>query len=253
MEELNIGAIIQARMNSTRFPGKIKEKFGETSLLETCIKSIKISKSVRKIIIATTENSEDDWIESLNDEKNNIFVFRGDENDVLSRYMHAINKFNLDIVVRITADDPFKPPWLMDKLVKIIISDQYDYASNTIDPSYPEGLDIEVFTKKAITKASKYGKKISEREHVTPYIWKNPKIFKCYSEKIKNNLSWARLTIDYKEDLERLRNIWIYLGEAVYKKEFLKRFLVDNYLINLSKSEKIRNEGYYKTLKEDKN
>ena len=232
--------VIQARMNSTRFPGKIKENFGENSLLETCIKSIKFSKSIEKIIIATTKNREDDWIENLNDAENNIFIFRGDEKDVLSRYIHAINEFNLDIVVRITADDPFKPAWLIDKLVKIIISNQYDYASNTIDPSYPEGLDIEVFTKKALIKADKYGKKTSEREHVTPYIWKNPNIFKCYSEKIKNNLSWARLTIDYKEDMERLKNIWIYLGEEVYKKEFLNRFLVDNYLISLSKSEKIR-------------
>ena len=180
-----------------------------------------------------------------------IFVFRGDEKDVLSRYVLSTKKHQVDIVVRITADDPFKPPWVIDRLIKYIIDGKYDYASNTIEPTFPEGLDVEVFTSEALLKADKYAKKNSEREHVTPYIWKNSSIFNCYSEIAESDLSWARLTIDYKEDLERLRKIWIYAGDLVYRKEFLDKLLSDNYLITLAKSTKRRNEGYHISLKGD--
>tara|TARA_B100000212_G_C27265048_1_gene486170 strand:- start:41 stop:802 length:762 start_codon:yes stop_codon:yes gene_type:complete len=251
MEKIKIGAVIQARMNSSRYPGKIKEIFGNKTLLETVVDSVNRSKSIQTIIIATTKNKEDDWIEVFFKNYKNVFVFRGDENDVLLRFALAIEKYNLDIVVRITADDPFKPSWLIDELINCLLLNNYDYASNTIQPSFPEGLDIEVFTSKALFKANKCAKKASEREHVTPYIWKNSSIFNCHSEIFKKNLSWARLTIDYKEDLERLQKIFNYLGDNIYSKEILNRFLDDNYLINLAKSQKMRNEGYHKSLKGD--
>ena len=251
MGKMKIAAIIQARMNSSRFPGKIKQIFETKTLLETCIDAINHSNFIQKIIIATTANKEDDWIESFFKKSENIYVFRGDEKDVLSRYVLSMKKYQIDIVVRITADDPFKPPWLIDQLIRYIIKGKYDYASNTIEPTFPEGLDVEVFTSQALLKADKFAKKNSEREHVTPYIWKNSSIFNCYSEIAESDLSWARLTIDYKEDLERLRKIWMYAGDLVYKKEFLDKLLIDNYLITLAKSSKMRNEPYHKSLKAD--
>ena len=251
MGKMKIAAIIQARMNSSRFPGKIKQIFETKTLLETCIDAVNRSNFVHKIIIATTTNKEDDWIESFFKNCKNIFVFRGDEKDVLSRYVLSMKKHQIDIVVRITADDPFKPPWLIDQLIRYVIDGKYDYASNTIEPTFPEGLDVEVFTSEALLKADKFAKKNSEREHVTPYIWKNNSIFNCYSEIAESDLSWARLTIDYKEDLERLKKIWMYAGDLVYKKEFLDKLLIDNYLITLAKSSKMRNEGYHISLKAD--
>ena len=246
-------AIIQARMNSSRFPSKIKKNLGGKTLLEFCIKGVKLANLVDKIIIATTNNHSDDWIENHFGNQKDIFVFRGKENDVLSRFRQAAEKYNVEVIVRITADDPFKPPWLINKLIKKVREENFDYASNTIKPSYPEGLDVEVFSIQALTRASENASLNSEREHVTPFIWKNTDKFNCYSDVLKDDLSWARLTIDYEDDLQRMKKIWLRYGENMYKKDILKRFLEDKYLEELSKSSKNRNEGYYSSLKQENN
>ena len=224
-------AIVQARMNSSRFPFKIKEKIGEKTLLETCLKGVRMAKLIDKIIIATTNNNSDDWIEEHFCSQEDIFVFRGEEKDVLTRFKMAAEKYNVEIIVRITADDPFKPPWLINKLIKKVRNENFDYASNTINPTYPEGFDIEVFTINALTNAFENVNLDSEKEHVTPYIWKNLDKFDCYIEKLQNDLSWARLTVDYQEDLERINKIFQKNSEN-YNNNMVKKFLKKKYLMS---------------------
>ena len=251
MEAVKVAAIIQARTNSTRFPGKINQKIGNKTLLEMCIDSAKLAEEIDLVIIATTNNEDDTWIRDKFHKLNEIVVFEGDENDVLSRFVLAARKYNVDIITRLTSDDPFKPPWLIDKLVRKVKQNNLDYASNTLNPTFPEGLDIEVFSRNALEKANKLSEKPSEREHVTPYIWNHPLEFRCFSEVIENDLSWARLTVDYPSDLDRMREIWKILGSSALSEKILNFLQTNNYLINLAKTKILRNEGYYKSIKED--
>jgi spore coat polysaccharide biosynthesis protein SpsF len=252
-EILNL-AIIQARMGSTRFPDKILREIIKIPLLEHIIYRVKNAKCVNNVIIATTVNKKDNilikWLK-----ENNYLYYRGSEDDVLDRFYQTAKMFpEYKNIIRITADDPFKDPEVIDKIFEKFIEENVDYASNTIEPSYPEGLDIEIFTFKALEIAWKYAKLKSEREHVTPYIWKNPKKFSLYSYKNTQNLSFYRWTIDYLEDFEFTKKIF----EELYPKK--KLFLMEDILNLFQTNSNIkprttkdiqRNEGYLKSLKND--
>ena len=169
----NIVAIIQARNGSTRLKNKImKEVVHGKSLIDIVVKRAIKTSLVDFIVVATTTNSEDDCLAQWCNDKD-IKVFRGSETNVLDRYYKCAVKYNADTIVRITADDPFKDPQVNDYAIKLLIDNKYDYVSNTINPSYPEGLDVEVFTFVALKSAYENATLESEKEHVTPYIWKN--------------------------------------------------------------------------------
>ncbi len=211
-------AIIQARMGSERLPNKTLELIENKPMLQHIIERIKKSKFIDQILIATTTNPKDDKIEEFS-RTNNIDIYRGDENDVLDRYYQAAKLSNASIIVRVTADDPFKDPLVTDETIEAILSNkEIDYVSNTIYPTYPEGIDIETFRFRALEKAWKEAKEKQEREHVTPYIWKNPYIFKIQNMKYKENISNLRWTVDYEEDLEFTREIYrkLYNGENIF-------------------------------------
>ena len=246
-----IGAIIQARTGSTRLPQKIKNNIGGKNILERCIEASYRCKSIDQIIIATTNKIEDDWIDNQFHNKNKVRVYRGSINDVLSRYAKASSIYKLDYIVRLTADDPFKPSWLIEKLINLTIKNNLDYASNTIKATFPVGLDIEIISKRALDLAFNNAILFSEREHVTPYIWKNLESFKYHSEELRNDYSWARLTIDYEEDLQRIKKLFDIYGENLNSKAIFE--ILDNQK-NLKKffiSNKTRNEGYNKSIDKD--
>ena len=228
---MNIGIIIQARMGSTRFPGKVLKKIEDKSLIELQIKRLQNSKKTKNIIIATSVNSLDDPIEKLCNEIR-IPCYRGSEDNVLERYYHAAEHYELDVIIRSNGDCPFIDSLEIDKLIDIweINYPKYDYITNILEETFPLGMHIEIVSKIALETAMKESTTKEEREHVTPYIYRNPNKFKILNITNQENLSSYRWTIDYPEDFE-------------FVKEIYKRFGTNNSsfsmneIINLMKSE----------------
>ena len=249
---MKIGAIIQVRTGSTRFKDKVFAELEEKPLLWHVIDRIKKSKHLQEVIIATTTNEGDNAIEDFAEEYN-IKLLRGSEDNVLDRFYQAAKKFEIDVIIRVTADDPFKDPKVIDKAIDIFLKEGYDYVSNTVKPTYPEGIDIEVFSFSALEKAWKEADKISEKEHVTPYIWKNPNLFKSFNFEYKEDLSNLRWTIDYKEDYQFAKEIYERLykeGEIFYMEDILELLEREPELAKINQGI-VRNEGYFKSIKKD--
>ncbi len=218
---MNVVAIIQARTGSTRLPSKIFLDLCGNSLLFHVIDRLKPSKFINKIVVATTTASNDDKIQDWAID-NNVDCFRGSEENVLERYYFAAKKFNANIVVRITADDPFKDYRMIDNAIMILKDGNYDFVCNNNPVSYPEGLDVEVISMDALCQS--YAKSTSkfEQEHVTQYIHKNKDKFKIYNLKNDKDLSYYRWTIDTKEDYIFTKEIYNFL----YKKD--RMFLTED-------------------------
>jgi glutamate-1-semialdehyde 2,1-aminomutase len=200
-----ITAIIQARMNSTRFPGKVMKKINNLPLIDILIKRLINSRKIEKIVVATTKSESDDLL--VNHVKNLGYnIFRGSEDDVLDRYYQTAKAFHSDIIIRITADCPLIDPWLVDKIIEEYANLKVDYLSNTLDPTFPDGLDIEVFSFKVLEDAWHMAKPGYSREHVTPFI-KESKKFKCLNYSNKIDFSKERWTVDEPEDYIVIKNI----------------------------------------------
>jgi spore coat polysaccharide biosynthesis protein SpsF len=220
-----IAAIVQARMGSTRLPGKTMADICGKPLLEHVIERVKHSKLISEIIVATTDKKKDDKIVELC-KKLGIKCYKGSENNVLDRYYQCVKEFRADIIVRITADNPFVDPEVTDKIIKVFLGDgNFDYVSNTVKPTYPEGINAEVFTFSALAKAWKEAKKPTDKEHVTPYMWNNPEVFKIQNIENDIDLSYMRWTLDTKEDMNFIKEIY----KRLYKpgKIFLMRDILD--------------------------
>ena len=218
-----VAAIIQARLGSTRLPKKCLKTILNKSLLEHIVFRIKKCKTIDTIIIATTELKEDDQIIDLA-KKMNINYFRGQVNNVLDRYYNAAKNNSIDTIVRITADDPFKDPNIIDQIVGFYKKNSFDYVSNTIKPTYPIGIDVEVFSFLALEKAWNYANDSDDLEHVTLYILKNQNKFKVKNIKNKIDLSSLRWTIDTAEDFLMAKRVY----EELYHNN--KFFLMDDIL-----------------------
>tara|TARA_B100001093_G_C26723269_1_gene968796 strand:- start:515 stop:1255 length:741 start_codon:yes stop_codon:yes gene_type:complete len=211
-----ISLIIQARVGSTRLPGKVLKKIGDKTILEFLIDRVRLSKTIDQIIIATSNNPSDEKIVKLC-QKLNTNCFIGDEKNVLRRYHDCALKYKATTIIRVTSDCPFIDPLLIDEMLLNYSRENCDYMSNTTPPEcslWPDGSDIEIFSLDALKKSYKECKDEKEREHVTFYIWKNKKTnFKILRFKNKKNLSKFRFTVDYKEDLDVARKIFNYLQE----------------------------------------
>lgn len=202
-----IGVVIQARMGSTRLYGKTMTMIEEQPLLYYSVQRAKRAKYINNVVVATTQSVEDDIIQKWCYE-NQVDYIRGSEDDVLDRYYQAAKTYGLDIIVRITSDCPFVDPNIIDMLSTLLINFNYDYISNRWRTrSWPHGLDVEVFTFKALEKAWLEAKSDHQREHVTPYILENPEIFKIREVPLERDLSHIRLTVDYVEDMEFVKAV----------------------------------------------
>ncbi|MCP4157904.1 MAG: NTP transferase domain-containing protein, partial [bacterium] len=164
-------AIIQARTGSTRLPGKVFLKLKGKPLIWHVVERLKGSREIDGILLATTENPNDQKLETWAVE-HDVPVFRGSEADVLSRYYHAAQSVEAGTIVRITADDPFKDHQVMDRIIRFYRENQLDFAYNNNPATYPEGLDVEVFSFEALEKAHRESKEPFEREHVTQYFYR---------------------------------------------------------------------------------
>ena len=198
-------AIVQARMGSTRLPGKVMKKVNGKSLIEILFHRLSNSKKLDKIILATSKNSEDDSLAQMI-EKLGFDVFRGSENDVLNRYFEAAKKYQPQTIVRITGDCPIIDPSIIDEAISSFEEENADYASNTDPPTYPDGLDVEVFSFNSLMKANESARTPHEREHVTPFLRANRNLKKVNVSN-DNDLSNERWTVDEPEDMLVIQNI----------------------------------------------
>ena len=244
-----IGCIIQARMGSSRRPGKIMKKInGDTPMLKFQLDQLEFSKNIDQIIIATTTLEPDNLIVDFC-KKNNLECFRGESKDVLDRYYKCAKKFKLSIIVRITSDNPLIDPTIVDHVISRFIDSDYDYMSTEVKKS-PLGFAVEVFTFKSIKKAWEEAKLPSEHEHVTPYFYKNPDKFKIESVSQEKDLSHIRCTVDTEYDFKLIEKIISKIQtRPIHLDHILDLFSKDTNLLEINKH--VKHDGYARSLKED--
>ncbi|MBM9577341.1 aminotransferase class III-fold pyridoxal phosphate-dependent enzyme [Leptospira sp. 201903070] len=203
---MKVLAIVQARMGSTRFPNKVMQLIEGKPLIGLLLDRLLLSKKIEQVVVATSVDSKNDTLVSFLNQKG-ISYFRGNENDVLDRYYQAALLNKADVIVRITGDCPLVDPNLVDEVIELFFSKTYDYVSNIDPPTFPDGLDIEVFSFFALEKAYHLATKTFDREHVTPFLRES-------KEFLKTNLSFSkdyssqRWTVDEKNDLDVIQNIF---------------------------------------------
>jgi spore coat polysaccharide biosynthesis protein SpsF len=201
-------AIVQARMRSTRLPGKVLREISGKPLLQYLVDRINYSSRIDDLVIATSVLFFDNIIAKYCT-SNNIKCYRGSEDDVLSRYVEAAIWSKADYIVRICADSPLVDPEIIDGIIDefLVYDRECDYLSNTINQTYPLGMNVEVFSIAALKKAHLGSSFHYEREHVTPYIYSHPDKFKIRLMHLQNNLSNLRLTVDEEADFELVK--WV--------------------------------------------
>lgn len=204
-------AIIQARMSSSRLPGKVLQEAGGRPLLERMVERVKKAARLDEIVVATTVDPTDEPIQDFCKEKGFNF-FRGNLMDVLDRYYQAALSTKADIVVRLTGDCPFMDPALIDETLDLMTQCQADFACNRLPPpftrTYPIGLDVEAVTFSALETAWNQAKEKHEREHVMPYFYEVPDRFKVVKLDYKVDYGSLRWTVDTPEDLEFVRAVY---------------------------------------------
>lgn len=212
---MQIGIILQARCNSKRLPNKVIKNINHKSILQLIIERLKNIPHTQ-LVIATTKGQEDDTICKIC-LKNDVLFYRGKKNDVLSRYYEVSSLYKFKTIIRTNADCPFLDKDILKKMLSIFNKKKYDYFSNILEPSFPSGLHIEIFNQKTLKIANREAISVSDREHVTPYIYRNNKKFFIGSFKNNKNLSFHRWTIDYLEDLKFVKKVY---KEFNYKNDF---------------------------------
>jgi spore coat polysaccharide biosynthesis protein SpsF (cytidylyltransferase family) len=206
-------AVVQARMGSTRLPGKVLADVAGRPMLQWVVTRVGRSSSVDEVVVATTTLAQDDILQGLGDELG-VRVVRGDALDVLSRYTLAVGETGADVVVRVTSDCPFIDPDLTTTVVTTLVGSEppIDYVSNALPPrSYPRGLDVEAVTSSALLEADRLDTDPGTREHVTPYIAESDR-FRITAVANEEDLSAVRWTVDTAADLDVVRRIAEYFG-----------------------------------------
>jgi spore coat polysaccharide biosynthesis protein SpsF (cytidylyltransferase family) len=251
--DLNTILITQARTGSTRLPGKVLMEINQMPLLKIHLDRLKKSKNVDKIIVATTDNIEDNIIENLVT-KWGYEIFRGSETDVLDRFYQAVKNIKPLWIVRVTSDCPLIDPKLVDDVVAYAQNNNIDYCSNTLIENYPDGQDVEVFKFSVLEYVWKIAVKKSDREHVTPLIkelsnYKGNNIFSAINFGNDFNYANIRMTIDELRDYELMKIVIEKNGVDKNWEEYVK-FIISNKLNKINETI-VRNEGYLKSLKND--
>ncbi len=248
---MQIDAIIQARISSSRLRGKVLKKINGFSVLKFLLNQLDYSKLLNRIIIATTTSNEDlALVEFAKD--NQMTYFQGSTLDVLDRYYQCAKHYSIKHIARITSDNPLIDPEIVDEVIKLYMKGEYDYVNNFFKPTFPVGTEVEVFSFEALEKAWNNAKKPSEREHVTPFFYKNPALFSLGCLEYKEDLSKFHWTVNREEDLEMVR--------AIFKEISNRPILLNDILKVLEKNPSIieitkdlnPHEGYFKSSEEDK-
>ncbi len=248
-----IVGIIQARTDSTRLPNKVLEDIQGKPLILHVLERVRHAKTLGTIVLATTTREVDTPLADLV-HAHGIPVFRGECDDVLDRYYQAATTFHAQTIVRVTGDCPLIDPHVIDLVVHVFLQNHYDYVTNTLQPTYPDGLDVEVFSYETLTKAWNEATLSSEREHVTAYIRNHPKKFTQHDVKNPVDLSKYRWTVDNQEDLAFVREIYrrLYSKEKIFYMEDILTLLQHHPELQEINAGIQRNEGYLRSLRGDK-
>ena len=221
--------VLQARMSSSRLPGKVMMKVNDKPMIYWQIQRILRSKRVDSLIVATSVDPSDDAL-VLFLEENSINVYRGALDDVLSRFIQVSEIYPHDAVIRLTGDCPLVMPELIDQMVGAFYEQDVDYLSNTLEPTFPDGLDIEIIKPGALKNLATYNLEPKEIEHVTYGIYTRAETFKLSNFQDETNRSHERWTVDYQEDLDFVRQVYAnFTGrEATFTYSDLCDFLKQN-------------------------
>jgi spore coat polysaccharide biosynthesis protein SpsF len=250
---MNTIAVLQARMRSTRLPGKVMADLSGKPLLARVVERAQAIRGVDRVVVATTVAEHDRPLIGLA-EQCGAMGFAGSEDDVLDRYYQAACASDASIIVRHTADCPLLDPTVSARVLERFRQGDVDYACNTNPPTFPDGLDAEVFSFETLERAWREARLPSEREHVTPYIWKNPDRFRLANVANDVDLSALRWTVDEPQDLEFARTVYARLGQGQ------SPFGMAEVLALLERAPELRdlntghtrNEGYLRSVQQDK-
>jgi len=248
-----VTAIIQARMTSSRLPGKVLKEVLGRPMVSIMLERVQDSQYINKIVVATTTNPHDDPVAKLA-EKLGYLVFRGSEHNVLNRFYLAAKNCNADTIMRLTADCPLIDPDLLDDLVVFFFDGQYDYASNCLEPTLPDGLDAEIFTFRALEDTFRNAVLPSHLEHVTPFIRENTDRFKIGSWRYHRDLSCHRWTVDQLEDFILVQQVFenLYSVNDKFRMNDIIKLIEEKPEIQKINTNIERNEGLLKSFEEDK-
>lgn len=244
-----ITAIIQARLSSSRLPGKVLKPILGRPMLELQIERVRRARRIDTLVVATSTAADDDPIAALCG-KLGVRCHRGSLEDVLDRVHGAVLPDAASHVVRLTADCPLADPELIDRVIAFCVDGGYDYASNALEPTYPDGLDVEVMRFEALAAAWREATAASEREHVTPFLYKHPERFRLGSFKAERDLSQLRWTVDEREDFELIERIYhaLYPKNAAFSTTDILSLLDSMPELKTLNTRHLRNEGYAKSV-----
>lgn len=248
---MKVVSIIQARMSSTRLPGKVLMPLAGRPVLDHVVNRIRCCKTISEVVVATSTDRSDDAIEQWC-QGAGVKCYRGSLNDVLDRYYQAAKGVGAEAVVRITADCPAVDPTIVEEVVNGFLTGSYDFYG--LAGEFPDGLDCTVFAFSALEQAWREARLPSEREHVGPYIENHPEIFKNGGLKKFSGLSHHRWTLDEPRDYEFLQAVFFRLyreGKPFLASDVLELLQAQPELMSLN-SNIVRNEGYLKSLIEDR-
>ena len=227
---MKIVGIIEARMKSTRLPGKVLKSIGNYNSIEHIVRRLRKVNDISDICVATTVDESDDEIAGFA-QIIGVKIFRGSENDVLLRVLEAADSLSAEIIVEITADCPFVDPQMVRDLLQVFLTGDFEYVSNNVIPSFPDGFDIQIFRTETLRRSSYFAKSLAEREHVTMHIRQNPGIFRICNVEAPHVVRHPNLsvTLDTKEDLDVLRKISDHFGPSYFPNHIeITKYLLSN-------------------------
>ncbi|WP_373032490.1 cytidylyltransferase domain-containing protein [Sulfurovum sp.] len=248
-----IVALLQARTDSTRLPRKVlKPLLGEPMIIQELLRVQRSLNLNQLVLLTSSETSDDELAKVVSDA--GFSIFRGSKDNVLERFYKCAQELNLndkDVIVRLTGDCPVHDAVIIDELINAFLDSDLDYMANCVSPIYPDGLDTEVFTFDTLEKAYNGAKKLSEKEHVTPYI-RESGLFKTADLKIESVHPEWRLTVDEPTDFMVIEKIYNHFGSNAFSFTDVVSYIEKNPSITEINSSINRNEGYLKSLEKDR-
>lgn len=245
-------AVLQARLSSSRLPGKVLKPILDQPMLALQIERIKRSQLIDQLVVATSTSPEDEQISKLCQEIE-VVSFRGSLDDVLERVYQAAKPYSPTYLVRLTGDCPLCDSELIDQVIQFHVDGNYDYSSNCLIPTYPDGLDVEICRFQCLEIAEKEATLPSHREHVTPFINQQPDRFKLGNYQHDQDLSYLRWTVDELADFELVRQIYtnLYPQNPSFNMRDILDWLYQHPEWQTHNSKYERNEGFTKSLLAD--
>ncbi|MCK4660008.1 MAG: glycosyltransferase family protein [Phycisphaerae bacterium] len=210
---MHVVAIIQARMGSSRLPGKVLKDLGGKTMLARVVQRVQQTRLVGNVVVATTDLAADEPIVAACN-RLGVDVYRGSEQDVLDRYYRTAQAYKADAIVRVTSDCPLIDPEITDRVIRVFLDEKPDYASNILKRSYPRGLDTEVVTFSALEQAWRAATESYQRVHVLPYITEHEGVFRLVSVTGRSDYSNHRWTVDVPDDLAFARAVYARLADG---------------------------------------